>query len=194
MYKQKAPAWSFSVEPRSPERKTGVPGPGSYSPQSRRQSPQFSMGLSKRTTFGLDTPSMPGPGTYTVKLSTVTGHPFSKGLRMINPRDLTPGPGAYNIKQRAGGPAFTLQSRLGGARQRLMPGPGQYYYSKGSYSPRWGFAKDERDRTRNTGVPGPGSYEVPLRRRGPSFQFPYEPRKQPEIEESPGPGAYTVLL
>jgi hypothetical protein len=75
-----------------------------------------------------DTHASPGPAGYTVARPGSSGPSYSMYGRVVrrDPKELVPGPGAYQPKMMNFNPSFTLSGRTDGPKQFATPGPGAY--------------------------------------------------------------------
>ena len=192
--KKQTPSWSIRGR-LSKETQNPNPGPGTYSPEKRFKSPNFSVGQSQRSPLGKDGSAMPGPGSYKTSLEMTKGSTFGTSCRKEDSRSLSPGPGTYVVTPGVGGPQFTLKPRLNPLKKFGAPGPGEYFPNsqfKWSASPTWRIGRDERKGVRGNGMPGPGTYYNSADPSGPRWRFSNSGRSTIKTDYSPGPAAYNI--
>jgi hypothetical protein len=104
-----APKITMSARPQTSGEREYLPGPGQYnfSSSNRPKSPSYRMGSAKRD--GINSNKLvPGPGSYTPNLNTISMRPKSpnwsmgSGQRTVSFPDLVPGPGNYNTSKGLG--------------------------------------------------------------------------------------------
>ena len=190
-----------------------TPGPGSYRPAESRSPTGFSHGLPLVTN---DSSSSPGPAAYQVEMRP-TGPKYSMGKRFEckteadnrelsdpissftgraailvgkpteNPRNLSPGPGAYRVKELGTGFAFSQGKGSREQKIEISPGPGEYNKELTPVGPKFSLA-GRPSPPKHEVSPGPGHYDLP--------QFPTSSTTilgKPKIDHDnkiPGPGAY----
>lgn len=93
-----------------------VPGPGKYDPTLNavtRRPPTAIAGTERRgKLFGKES-QIPGPGAYLEKPTTKPGIAYSfKGLKRAEPKNATPGPGAYKLPSGIGNwPTYAMSKK-----------------------------------------------------------------------------------
>lgn len=130
------PCYSMASRQGKGELKQG-PGPGTYSPIGRAETPQWVFGTDGRSR-GVNS-AAPGPGSYERHEEGA----FKQG--------------------RGEGPQYTMVGRQDQQQKGQTPGPGAYESTDRPDSrdqPKWGFGTSKRNRGGGAGTPGPGSYEM----------------------------------
>jgi hypothetical protein len=108
-----------------------MPGPGTYSPRQidKPNVPSISMGI-RTHTAGSRTSDTPGPGQYLKTDPGTSGSKFCKiGTEERKPlldNTETPGPAAYSIIVKTGGPKYSLHGIKDFPSNEKIPGPGEY--------------------------------------------------------------------
>eukprot|EP00826_Nyctotherus_ovalis_P060238 TRINITY_DN8431_c0_g2_i4.p2 TRINITY_DN8431_c0_g2~~TRINITY_DN8431_c0_g2_i4.p2 ORF type:complete len:147 (+),score=13.19 TRINITY_DN8431_c0_g2_i4:620-1060(+) len=115
-----------------------TPGPGTYAPRSFvGEGPKIA--IKARNNAGFSPSNVPGPGTYQPSLAAVAQKTPSISLGRERRDNLinrsgnakVPGPGAYPVHNRVGGPKFGFGSGTRG-KERLNEGPGPGTYNIGT--------------------------------------------------------------
>ncbi len=132
------PKISMSYRPQtSAGERQMVPGPGQYNMvlTNRAKAPSYRIGSAKRDGAPKHLEAMPGPGQYTPahNVSTRPKSPtwsMGTGTRtQLNPTELVPGPGNYNVRKGPSeGPKFSMTGKgfYNANKSAIVPGPGQY--------------------------------------------------------------------
>ena len=178
-------------KPHTPKRDQS-PGPGAYTGQSEgiatRHRPATALMTSEPRFRKPAIEATPGPGQYApspafprpsraTSRSALIASGAPRGLLALDPRDGSPGPGAYNVESTPSRPraraAVIDPARAGtpaSARKRdASPGPGQYGgggdgMAASTSQKGFSFARSERptgvgpNGGREAATPGPGSY------------------------------------
>jgi len=168
------------------------PGPGSYSPELKSNTPGWSM--AGRHTFDERSRS-PGPGTYSPGPGPVltSGKGISFGIKdKVEARDKSPGPAAYTVTNTNQGPQYSFRRKPQETLDSGTPGPGAYYY-KSKKEGGWTIAErlheSQRERSPGAAAYSPGPGPVSLTGKGLSFGLKENPNTR---DSSPGPAAYAV--
>mmetsp|Transcript_30242 Transcript_30242/g.29906 ORF Transcript_30242/g.29906 Transcript_30242/m.29906 type:complete len:142 (+) Transcript_30242:1-426(+) len=140
-----------------------------YSPKS---SPKYRMGTASRITRNHYISKSPGPGAYDPKPTfSSTGLLLGTSKRSpLSPKQLTPGPGAYEVNGSYHGPRFTMRGKTRLFQKDAFPGPGQYNPKKPDTAPSYSlgsagkssYIKIEKE------LPGPGMYDSKVKTSTPS--------------------------
>lgn len=203
MHLTSAPAWS--IQGRTDEKSTDRnPGPGAYNPTTSKfeNSPNCRIGTSSRD--GFLTASNPGPGTYEIKSTILSGPSLKIGTSKRPPLsecEETPGPGTYEIRSlTVEGPCYTMPGRSSTKSINHSPGPGHYEsitadIATGERAPSYKIGTGSRtERPSSAYVPGPGTYNANSNNPGPKWGFGSQSRENLNIFklDIPGPGTYLI--
>lgn len=144
------------------------PGPGAYSiPQDIQNGPKYTMSKKNRLIDEAEKFGFPGPANYKPLKKSNSCFYYSFGLKTKpKERDITPGPGNYNIRQEK---ALKKPSYIFGREKReernmirKTPGPGKYEYNADPvrvHHPNFSFGSERRGRSDGFITPGPGNYK-----------------------------------
>lgn len=148
-------------------RNSPTPGPGSYDPMhetSLERFPSVRIGRSKRTFHTENSKLGPGPASYSMDLSTMSGPKwrFTTSSRQTSTEIQSPGPGAYQISSLKSGIAYSMSLSKKAIKYNDTPGPGSYLTEKRESSPSAVIGSSERHRNSNSCTPGPGAYNVEI--------------------------------
>lgn len=144
-----------------------TPGPGSYDPMhetSLERFPSVRIGRSKRVFHTESSGLGPGPASYSMDLSTMSGPKwrFTTSSRQASLENQIPGPGAYQISSLKSGIAYTISLSKKAMKYNDSPGPGSYLIEKRESSPSALIGSSERHRNSKSFTPGPGAYNVDI--------------------------------
>jgi len=183
---------------------TSTPGPGTYEENYKKMAPQKSTskaGFGDTKRGSLVRNESPGVGVYedkshVVKPRTVAYDMGKAGGRKEQKGHDAPAPGQYDVRPKAGGPAYSMNNGRKDPRVEASPGPGAYttldqVNKAKTPSVLMGKSQSRKDFVPKDQLtsPGPGTYEKPsgLGSKGHSFG---QKRNDHRLEQSPGPGAY----
>jgi hypothetical protein len=194
-----ATANSFTRAPKMPENtELKVPGPGTYEVSPGKSSPQVAF---TREARGKKLKSdYPGPGEYYIPgLTDELRRKMGKSMLSKSPITTNepnfPGPGAYFVKDKRQGPAFSVGrgKRTEIAALRNTPGPGNYEQrtsALGNKSKSFGTGIRPGIAKAN-GFPGPGAYNSrSFIEEGPKYSLVARKNEVKSVELLPGPGQY----
>ncbi|GIM06654.1 hypothetical protein Vretimale_10916 [Volvox reticuliferus] len=185
------PAYTIAGRPASPGAPAS-PGPGAYSPTRRPDGPAFSIAPKVNAA---ETDPTPAPGDYGTADRAPLGPAWSLSQRLpTEPPNDGPGPGEYYCPPSAGGPAFTMGSKLENRRRKkrsqLAPEPGQYWSPPPPSGPAWTIGARSPRPTIYKPEAGPGDYDDRLDMHTGSA-FTLRPRTSSSPPDPvPGPGTY----
>lgn len=187
------PKGNMSTSSRNDEKKLlDSPGPGQYDTKSKDTGPKWVFGSDSR----VKSPKAenPGPGSY-----DTPGALSKKGYSMPGKgkdlsKDVFPGPGCYDLKDRPRSPTWTIgktshDDSTNGFKS-LSPGPGAYSPKNCLNEGGMIFGSSNRSLYNNPQeTPGPGTYTAMTKPISPSYTM--SPKTgQMKSAQSPGPGQY----
>ena len=188
------------TEKEKSDKKTDIPGPGSYNPKPVVTNLTYSMG-NKTYALVSERSGEVGPGHYEPNFKSVSGtrqHKIGNGKRHDSTKGkISPGPGAYSV-EKASEPQsykFGKGSRSAKVNGGDVPAPGEYNIPGMGEEAKNKMGKTITPRrpvlTKESGAPGPGAYQPKAVQT--SVMFSVGTGKRPSFTKdtgAPGPGAY----
>lgn len=197
-------AWKFGTAKRNKLVNKDVPGPGNYNVRLKFPAgPAYSISSKAGLNDKSDNLFTPGPGTYKPITKEQKNYYTFGSKYKDNSRDLTPGPGNYNLRSEKDlcvpSSIFGHEKRneLNDSSTKLSPGPGRYEYNAdvvNTRHPQYSFGREGRLTKNSNDTPGPGTYQHKeyLGKEGSKISMSIKLKSSASTENVPGPGRYEI--